>query len=177
MNVVHIADSPSTSFPHLSRLSESTPYPDRRRTLSSHSVRSSTPFPSKFVAGDFSNPFVDFNDFSVTLPYVGLKVDVLKYWLRGTKRQPLRYVCRLRPKEGREETVFFVVVFELVGDGVVEEQDELQGVNLNGVEGTKDITKRETKERTKGANGSKDCATDSGIQNGRGYLMELVNRA
>ena len=53
------------------------------------------------------------------LPYVGLKVDVLKYWTRGDKRQPLRYVCRLRPKEGEEDVVFFVILFELVGDGIV----------------------------------------------------------
>jgi len=62
----------------------------------------------------------------VTLPYVGLKVDVLKYWTRGDKRQPLRYVCRLRPKPGREEVVFFVILFELVGDGIVSHNKSME---------------------------------------------------
>jgi hypothetical protein len=62
----------------------------------------------------------------VHLPYVGLKVDVLKYWTRGDKRQPLRYVCRLRPKEGEEDVVFFVILCELVGDGIVQHDASME---------------------------------------------------
>ena len=82
-------------------------------------------FPSTYISGDFSNPFIDFNSFTVQLPYVGLRVDVLKYWTRGNKRQPLRYVCRLRPKEGEVEVVFFVILFELVGDGIVQHDENM----------------------------------------------------
>ena len=81
-------------------------------------------FPTTYIAADFTNPFIDFNSFSVQLPYVGLKVDVLKYWIRGDKRQPFRYVCRMRPKQGEEPVVFFVILFELVGDGIVDEMEE-----------------------------------------------------
>jgi Protein of unknown function (DUF1769) len=101
--------------------------------LSSTQNRAETPFPSTFIAGDFSNPFIDFNSFSVTLPYVGLKLDALKYWMRGSKRQPLRFVCRTRPKEGGDEVVFFVIVFELVGDGVVDHEDGV-GTPESGVD-------------------------------------------
>jgi hypothetical protein len=148
MNVVHTTNEPKpTSTPEyktLTRLEESTTVSplsqdgtatppksmtsssDRRKHFSSHHVRSETAFPSTYIAGDFSNPFVDFNSFSVTLPYVGLKVDVLKYWTKGDKRQPLRYVCRLKPKEGRHEVVFFVILFELVGDGVVHHDESME---------------------------------------------------
>ena len=60
---------------------------------------------------------------------MGLKVDVLKYWTRGDKRQPLRYVCRLRPKEGEEDVIFFVILFELVGDGVVKHDQSMEPDN------------------------------------------------
>jgi Protein of unknown function (DUF1769) len=139
MNTVHITSDTKPSSPRytkLTRLSESTALnpldgtmtppkgpvtisSDRRKWLSSYQARTSTAFPSTYISGDFSNPFIDFNSFSVQLPYVGLKVDVLKYWTRGDKRQPLRYVCRLRPKEGREDVLFFVILFELIGDGIV----------------------------------------------------------
>jgi Protein of unknown function (DUF1769) len=99
---------------------------ERRKFLSHQQTRSSTLFPTTYISGDFSNPFIDFNTFSVTLPYVGLKVDVLKYWVRGDKRQPLRYVCRLRPKDNEEEVVFFVVLFELVGDGLVVHNETME---------------------------------------------------
>ena len=67
------------------------------------------------------------------LPYVGLKVDVLKYWTKGDKRQPLRYVCRTMPKNGQDDVVFFVVLFELVGDGVVTHNDTMEsGKEGNG---------------------------------------------
>jgi len=146
MNVVYTATDAKPSSPtytKLTRLSESTTLTsldgtktpptdpitsssDRRKWLSSHQTRTSTAFPATYVAGDFSNPFIDFNSFSVQLPYVGLKVDVLKYWTRGDKRQPLRYVCRLRPKEGEEDVVFFVVLFELVGDGIVQHDASME---------------------------------------------------
>ena len=147
MNVIHTTNEPKPSEPKyktLTRLEESTMLPplslngtstppksltsssDRRKYLSSQQTRSHTAFPSTYVAGDFSNPFVDFNSFSVTLPYVGLKVDVLKYWTRGDKRQPLRYVCRLRPRDGLDDVVFFVVLFELVGDGVVHHDESME---------------------------------------------------
>jgi hypothetical protein len=139
LNVVHITPDAKPSYPRytkLKRLSESTTLTpldgtdtpsteplttsaERRKWLSSDQTRTSTAFPSTYISGDFSNPFIDFNSFSVQLPYVGLKVDVLKYWTRGDKRQPLRYVCRLRPKEGEEDVVFFVILFELIGDGIV----------------------------------------------------------
>ena len=140
MNVVRTASEPKPPSldPHksLSRIKESTELhsldgtktppqsaltspSERRRWLSSATIRTSTAFPSTYVEGDFANPFIDFNTFSVVLPYVGLKVDVLKYWTRGDKRQPLRYVCRMRPGLAEEDVVFFVILFELVGDGVV----------------------------------------------------------
>jgi len=53
-------------------------------------------------------------------------VDVLKYWTRGDKRQPLRYVCRLRPKSGEDDVVFFVVLFELIGDGIVHHDESME---------------------------------------------------
>lgn len=61
------------------------------------------------------------------LPYVGLKVDVLRYWTRGDRRQPLRYVCRMRPRPGEEDVVFFVILFELVGDGIVLHDETMEG--------------------------------------------------
>jgi hypothetical protein len=148
MNTVHITHDikPSKLTPSkIPRLSESTflspldgsktppkgpitHAADRRKWLSSHSVRTGTAFPSTYVAGDFSNEFIDFNTFSVHLPYVGLKVDVLKYWTKGNTRQPLRYVCRTRPGH-EEETVFFVVLFELVGDDVIHDDSEDEKVD------------------------------------------------
>ena len=149
MNVVHITSDPPASQPSYSklrRLNEDTfltpihgtstqptgpitSSSSRRKWLSSYYSRKSTRFPTTYIAGDFSNSFVDFNSFTVILPYVGLKLDVLKYWIKGNKRQPLRYVCRLRPKEGEDEVVFFVVLFELVGDGVVWHNQGLQAAN------------------------------------------------
>jgi len=109
---------------------------DRRKLLSKQQTRASTAFPSTYISGDFCNPFVDFNSFSVQLPYVGLKVDVLKYWTRGDKRQPLRYVCRTRPKNREEDVVFFVILFELVGDGVVKHNESMEsGKEGNGERG------------------------------------------
>jgi hypothetical protein len=157
MNEVHITTEETSTNPKyrkLTRLSElsllkpldgnqnppkgpMTQAADRRKWLSSQSVRAGTAFPSTYVAGDFANPFIDFNTFSVTLPYVGLKVDVLKYWMKGDKRQPLRYVCRTRPGLG-EETVFWVVMFELVGDAIIrddslDEKAEVKEINLNAL--------------------------------------------
>lgn len=152
MNTLQITDDgPDTEkLPKLTRLSESTTlHPlnnckpshkehitssaDRRKWLTSHDTRTTLAFPSTYIAGDFSNSFVDFNTFSVLLPYVGLKVDVLKYWIKGDKRQPLRYVCRTRPKEGEEEVVFFVILFELVGDGIVMHDESMEsGKEGNG---------------------------------------------
>jgi len=154
MNTVHMtSDGKPASTPEnpkLKRLSESTTLaplhnddngshhhitssPERRKWLSNQQTRVSTAFPSSYIAGDFCNPFVDFNSFSVQLPYVGLKIDVLKYWTRGDKRQPLRYVCRTRPKNGEEDVVFFVVLFELVGDGVVGHNESMEaGKEGNG---------------------------------------------
>lgn len=149
MNTVHITSDPLPSDPHppsLTRLTESTTLSplsgtktppkspmtssaDRRKYLSYPETRQSAAFPATYVSGDFANPFVDFNTFTVQLPYVGLKIDVLKYWTRGDKRQPLRYVCRLRPGAGDEEAVFFVVLFELVGDGVVVHDKSMEGTH------------------------------------------------
>lgn len=146
LNVVHTTPDAKPSPPvytKLTRISESTTLTpldgtntpskepvttsaERRKWLSSHQTRTSTAFPSTYISGDFSNPFIDFNSFSVQLPYVGLKVDVLKYWTRGDKRQPLRYVCRLRPKEGEEDVIFFVILFELVGDGIVKHDQSME---------------------------------------------------
>jgi Protein of unknown function (DUF1769) len=157
MNTVHMtSDGKSSSTPKynkLTRMAESTilaplhddnspPHShvtsssDRRKWLSNQQTRASMAFPSSYISGDFCNPFVDFNSFSVQLPYVGLKVDVLKYWTRGDKRQPLRYVCRTRPKNGEEDVVFFVVLFELVGDGVVRHNENMEaGKEGNGERG------------------------------------------
>jgi Protein of unknown function (DUF1769) len=154
MNVVNVTSEPLPPQPEytkLSRIQEHTTLSplngtdtvnqkgpvtissERRKWLSTQSSRKNKTFPSTYISGDFSNPFIDFNSFSVTLPYVGLKVDVLKYWTRGTKRQPLRYTCRLHPKEGEEEVVFFVVLFELVGDGIVMHNESMEaGKEGNG---------------------------------------------
>ena len=164
MNTIHTtsdAKPSSLTRTKLARLSESTTLSpldetktppkgpvtssaDRRKWLSSHQARTSAAFPSTYISGDFSNPFIDFNSFSVYLPYVGLKVDVLKYWIRGDKRQPLRYVCRLRPKEGEEDVVFFVILFELVGDGIVEHDASMEPNN-----GVKDKTPDDAKNTDK----------------------------
>jgi hypothetical protein len=150
LNVVHTTLDAKPSLPaytKLTRLSESTTLTrldatdtpsyepvttsaERRKWLSSYQTRTSTAFPSTYISGDFSNPFIDFNSFSVQLPYVGLKVDVLNYWTRGDKRQPLRYVCRLRPKEGEDDVVFFVILFELVGDGIVKHDKSMEPDNI-----------------------------------------------
>lgn len=148
MNVVHTTSDPLPSHPKqpaltghfpesttLTSLSGTETPPktpitsstERRKYLSSHQTRRSVAFPTTYVSGDFSNPFVDFNTFSVHLPYVGLKIDVLKYWMRGDKRQPLRYVCRLRQGVEEEDVVFFVILFELVGDGIVEHDQSMEG--------------------------------------------------
>jgi hypothetical protein len=155
MNVVHTTSDPLPSHPKpptltghvtesttLTSLSGTSTPPktpitssaDRRKYLSSPQARQSTAFPATYIAGDFSNPFVDFNTFTVQLPYVGLKIDVLKYWTRGDKRQPLRYVCRLRPGVEEEDVVFFTVLFELVGDGIVRHDDTMEG-KQNGDKG------------------------------------------
>jgi Protein of unknown function (DUF1769) len=145
MNVVYMTNDTKPAMPtykKLTRLSESTTLSpldgtkapkglltsssERRKWLSSGQTRASTAFPSTYISGDFSNPFVDFNSFSVQLPYVGLRVNVLKYWMKGDTRQPLRYVCRLRPKEGEEDVVFFVLLFELVGDGIVLHNESME---------------------------------------------------
>lgn len=161
MNVVYTTDDTKPEMPtyrKLTRLSESTTLSsldgsktppkgsltsssERRKCLSTRQTRASTAFPPTYIAGDFSNPFIDFNSFSVQLPYVGLKVDVLKYWMKGDKRQPLRYVCRLRPKEGEEDAVFFVILFELVGDGIVlhDESMEVDGEAANAHSFEEDI--------------------------------------
>jgi hypothetical protein len=160
MNTIHITSTTKPTNPKytkLTRLTESTTLSpvdgtktppegpitspaDRRRYLSSSYARSATAFPSTYISGDFSNPFIDFNTFSVQLPYVGLKIDVLKYWTKGDKRQPLRYVCRLRPRDGEDEVVFFVVLFELVGDGVVQHDESMEGKQTNGVDSGKDYS-------------------------------------
>jgi len=122
---------------------------ERRKWLTSHETRESLAFPSTYIAGDFSNPFVDFNTFSVLLPYVGLKVDVLKYWIKGTKRQPLRYVCRTRPKDGEEGVVFFVILFELVGDGIVLHDESMEsGKEGNGHHSSSETGSSHSKEST-----------------------------
>src|SRR5271155_3572085 len=101
MNTVHMTSNEKSSstpkYNKLTRMSESTtlvllhddnsPHhshvtssSDRRKWLSNQRTRASIAFPSSYISGDFCNPFIDFNSFSVHLPYVGLKVDVLKYW-------------------------------------------------------------------------------------------------
>lgn len=65
------------------------------------------------LEGDFSNPFIDFNTLSIALPYVGLHIDILKYW----SGQPIRYTCKTRSGD-----VLFCIVFELV-----DEQGKLLG--------------------------------------------------
>ncbi|ORY87787.1 hypothetical protein BCR37DRAFT_342801 [Protomyces lactucae-debilis] len=57
------------------------------------------------IEGDFCNGFIDFEDMAVALPYVNLKLSILKYW----KGQPFRYTCKTR--DGK---MLFCVVFELV---------------------------------------------------------------
>jgi hypothetical protein len=178
MNTIHTTSTAKPTTPKytkLTRLTESTTLSpvdgtktppegpmtslaDRRRHLSSSDARSAIAFPSSYISGDFANPFIDFNTFSVQLPYVGLKIDVLKYWIRGDKRQPLRYVCRLRPKDGEDEVVFFVVLFELVGDGVVQHDESMEGKQTNGVHSEKEHSVNGTTNATsgKGMDGGQD---------------------
>jgi hypothetical protein len=139
MNTVHMTSNEKSSstpkYNKLTRMSESTilvplhddnspPHSqvtsssDRRKWLSNQQTRASMAFPSSYISGDFCNPFVDFNSFSVQLPYVGLKVDVLKYWTRGDKRQLLRYVCRTRPKNGEEDGCFLSFCLSQSGMGL-----------------------------------------------------------
>lgn len=70
------------------------------------------------IAGDFSNPFIDFNTLSIALPYVNLHFSILQYW----KGQPFRYTCKTKSGD-----VLFCVVFELV-DGTGEKllSDEIE---------------------------------------------------
>jgi hypothetical protein len=45
-------------------------------------------------------------------------------------------VCRTRPKNGEEDVVFFVVLFELVGDGAVRHNENMEaGKEGNGERG------------------------------------------
>lgn len=70
------------------------------------------------IAGDFSNPFIDFNSLSIALPYVNLHISILQYW----KGQPFRYTCKT--KSGN---VLFCVVFELVdGTGEKLQSDKIE---------------------------------------------------
>ncbi|PRP85880.1 glucan endo-1,3-alpha-glucosidase Agn1 [Planoprotostelium fungivorum] len=55
---------------------------------------------------DFYNPYIDFQGFTVTLPAIGFKVDVMKYY----NNQALKYVLKTRDNS----TVFFVITMELV---------------------------------------------------------------
>ncbi|GAO50435.1 hypothetical protein G7K_4561-t2 [Saitoella complicata NRRL Y-17804] len=81
-----------------------------RRTWFANQVnRKKTTIPEDMtIQGDFSNPFVDFKSISAHLPYVNLNISILQYW----DGQPLRYVCRTR----NDQTIFFVVLLELVDD-------------------------------------------------------------
>ena len=73
------------------------------------------------LEGDFSNPFIDFNSLSIALPYVGLHIDILKYW----KGQPFRYTCKTRQGD-----VLFCIVFDLVdADGNQLDQTQISDEN------------------------------------------------
>lgn len=63
-------------------------------------------------AMDFCNAFIEFDDFTVTLPGLGYKVGVLKYW----DGQPFRY--ELVDRSTKE--TFAVVQFEVVTDEELE---------------------------------------------------------
>ncbi|SLM35505.1 Protein of unknown function DUF1769 [Lasallia pustulata] len=81
--------------------------------------------------GDFFNPYIDFNDFSLKLP--GFSLSVLGYI---GKQDSLRYVLKNRDTGD----VFFVVVFTLVPKEDTEKKDakEKTSVESKGKEGKTD---------------------------------------
>lgn len=95
----------------------------RRAYFADHAHREKYELQNVHLAGDFSNPFIDFNTLSIALPYVNLHISILQYW----KGQPFRYTCKTSSGD-----VLFCVVFELVndkgekitGDKVAEHQED-----------------------------------------------------
>lgn len=77
----------------------------RRTYFADKSHREKYRLTNSQIAGDFSNPFIDFNTLSIALPYVNLHISILQYW----KGQPFRYTCKTKSGD-----ILFCVVFELV---------------------------------------------------------------
>ncbi|KAK9767547.1 hypothetical protein K7432_002599 [Basidiobolus ranarum] len=65
---------------------------------------------------DFFNPYINFNTHSLLLP--GFELNVMKYY----DGQPLRYVAQTR--DGK--TIFFVVVFELVPEEELQNEEQTE---------------------------------------------------
>lgn len=122
MNLLNTTQQPAAAETKLTRIEEDTSnlvgekinVKQRRAHFADAEKRKGKDLKGLYVCGDFSNPFIDFNNLSISLPYVSLHVNILQYW----KGQPFRYTCKTRSGE-----ILFCVVFELVdgeGSGVTE---------------------------------------------------------
>jgi hypothetical protein len=87
-----------------SLLGEKLPAKQRRNYFADAKHRQKYSLSNVKIEGDFANNFIDFPSMSVSLPFVNLKVNILRYW----QGQPFRYTCKTR--DGR---ILFCVVFEL----------------------------------------------------------------
>lgn len=92
----------------------------RRKHFLNEKHRAEWNFAAEEVRGleyacDFFNPYLDFNEFSLKLP--GFTLPIMKYW----DGQPLRYVLKVKKKDGSLERVLFVVMIALV------KEEDLEG--------------------------------------------------
>lgn len=68
---------------------------------------------------DFYNPYLDFNDLALKLPG-NFKLHLMSFW----DGQPLRYTLKHRTPDGSKDDVLFVVLFTLVPQEQVKEQEK-----------------------------------------------------
>ena len=105
-------------FPSLSHLSLSSP-PSKRLELSAKSkarkqhfstpsVRLNTSIhPTDTITTDFKNSFIDFRNFSLSVPGVPFRLNLSRYMVA----RPVQYVCRSRTGD-----VFWAIVFTILED-------------------------------------------------------------
>ncbi|GAA5855196.1 hypothetical protein JCM8547_008979 [Rhodosporidiobolus lusitaniae] len=92
--------------------------------------------PGYVVRGSFDQGWIDFDTLSLALPG-GIKFSLAKYWTG----EPLVFSCQRRPKKGEEAgeaETYFVVSFELVGEGV-EKPKEGEGKEEEGGKESEDV--------------------------------------
>lgn len=108
----------SSLLPSLSHLSLSSPRSKglelsahskaRKQHFSAPSVRLNTPIlPTDTITTDFKNSFINFQDFSLSVPGVPFRVNLSRYMVG----KPVQYVCRSRTGD-----VFWAIIFTILRD-------------------------------------------------------------